>query len=225
MRAAFLAQDRWEFKFATKEGARHMSSPTVFGMESLKRIGRFLKHMPRVVQRLERQPPPKELVVFTDTNHAGCPVTRKTTSCSAVFFGSHCVQFSCTTQVPISLSTGESEWHGVVKGACVGLDMRSLAFGLTHKTLPLVLRPDSIAAIGIGSKRGAGKLRHIDTSSFWLQQHITAKTVLLDKVAGEVNPADLGTKHLASPRMVALMKQLGLHHVGGQHKLALEAGR
>ena len=79
----------------TKECARHMSSPTAFGMEGLKRIGRFLKHMPRVVQRFERQPPPRELVVYTDTNHAGCPVTRKTTSCSAVYHGYNCVQFTC----------------------------------------------------------------------------------------------------------------------------------
>ena len=172
MRAAFLAQDRWELKFATKEGARHMSSPTIFGMESLKRIGRFLKHMPCVAQRLERQPPPKELVVFTDTNHAGCPVTRKTTSCSAVFFSSRCVQFTCTTQVPISLSTGESEWHGVVKGSCVGLGMKSLAYDLTHTQYPLTLRPDSSAARGIGLRRGAGKLRHVDTSTLWLQQHV-----------------------------------------------------
>ena len=67
MRPAFLAQDKWEFKFATKECARHMSSPIVFGLEGLKGIGRLLKHMPRVVQRLERQPPPKELVVYIQT--------------------------------------------------------------------------------------------------------------------------------------------------------------
>ena len=194
-------------------------------MGSLKRIGRLLKHMPRVVQRLERQPPPKELVVFTDTNHAGCPVTRKTTSCSAIFFSSHCVQFTCTTQVPISLSTGESEWHGVVKGACVGLGMKSLAYDLTHVQYPLTLRPDSSAAVGIGSRRGVGKLRHVDTSSLWLQQHVMSKNILLEKVAGEANPADLGTKHLAAPRMTTLMAALGLHRASGRHRLAIEVGR
>ena len=202
-----------------------MSSPTVFGLDGLKRIGRFLRHMPRVVQRFERQPPPRELCVFTDTNHAGCPVTRKTTSCSAVFYGAHCVQFTCTTQTVISLSTGESEWHGVVKGACVGLGMKSLSFDLTHRVLPLVLKPDSSAAIGIGSRRGAGKVRHIDTSSLWLQQHVTAKNILLEKVDGEVNPADLGTKHLAGPRMLQLMRLLGLEAKQGRHRLALSAGR
>ena len=225
MRAAFLAQDRWELKFASKECARHMSSPTVFGMDGLKRIGRFLKHMPRVVQRLERQAPPKEIVVYCDTNHAGCPVTRKTTSCSAVFFGSHCVQFTCTTQTPINLSTGESEWHGMVKAACVGIGMRSLAHDLTHRTYGLVLRPDSSAAIGIGSRRGAGKLRHIDTSTLWLQAHVTNKDVVLQKVLGDHNPSDLGTKHLAGPRMLGLMARLGLRPRSGKHKLGLEAGR
>ena len=202
-----------------------MSSPTVFGLEGLKRIGRFLKHMPRVVQRFERQPPPRELVVFTDTNHAGCAVTRKTTSCSVVFYGPHCVQFTCTTQTVISLSTGESEWHGVVKGACVGLGMKSLSYDLTHKELPLVLKPDSSAATGIGSRRGAGKVRHIDTSTLWLQQHVTNKTIILEKTPGETNVADLGTKHLAGPKMLQLMRMLGLQHKEGRHKLALSAGK
>ena len=103
--------------------------------------------------------------------------------------------------------------------------MKSLAFDLTHRELPLVLRPDSSAAIRIGSRRGARKVRHTDTSSLWLQQHVAAKTVLLEKVAGEVDPADLGTKHLAGPRMLQLMRMLGLWHKEGRHRLALSAGR
>ena len=152
-------------------------------------------------------------------------MTRKTTSCSAVFFGSHCVQFTCTTQVPISLSTGESEWHGMVKAACVGIGMKSLAFDLTRRQFPLVLRPGSSAAIGIGSRRGAGKLRHIDTSTLWLQAHDTSRNICLSKVLGDENPSDLGTKHLAAPRMQALMAKLGLFPRSGRHKLGLEAGR
>ena len=113
----------------------------------------------------------------------------------------------------------------MVKGACVGLGMKSLSYDLTHRVLPLVLKPDSSAAIGIGSRRGAGKVRHIDTSSLWLQQHVTAKNIVLEKVDGEVNPADLGTKHLAGPRMLQLMRLLGLEQKQGRHRLALSAGR
>ena len=103
--------------------------------------------------------------------------------------------------------------------------MKSLSYDLTHKELPLVLRPDSSAAIGIGSRRGAGKVRHIDTSTLWLQQHVTTKNIILEKTPGETNPADLGTKHLAGPRMLQLMRLLGLQHKLGRHRLALSAGK
>ena len=103
--------------------------------------------------------------------------------------------------------------------------MKSLSYDLTHRELPLVLRPDSSAAIGIGSRRGAGKVHHIDTSTLWLQQHVTTKNIILEKTPGETNLADLGTKHLAGPRMLQLMRSLRLQHKQGRHMLALSAGK
>ena len=103
--------------------------------------------------------------------------------------------------------------------------MKSLSYDPTHCGLLLVLRPESSAAIGIGSRRGAGRVRHIDTSTLWLQGHVTNKTIILEKTPGETSVADLGTKHLASPRMIELMRMLGLHPKEGRHRLALSAGR
>ena len=107
----------------------------------------------------------------------------------------------------------------------VGLGIKSRGYNLTHKYLLLVLLPDSSAAIGIGSRRGAGKVRHIDTSTIWLQAHVTSKNIELQKTPGETNVSDLGTKHLAGPRMIELMRLLGLHPKAGRHPLALSAWR
>ena len=103
--------------------------------------------------------------------------------------------------------------------------MKSLSYDLTHKEFPLVLKPGSSAAVGIGSRRGAGKVRHIDTSSLWLQQHVTAKNTILEKTPGETNPADFGTTRLAGPRMLQLMRLLGLEKKQGRHRLALSVGK
>ena len=81
------------------------------------------------------------------------------------------------------------------------------------------------AAIGIGSRRGAGRVRHIDTSTLWLQEHVTNKTIILEKTPGETNVADLGAKHLAGPRMLELMRMLGPHSKESRHCLALSAGK
>ena len=49
-RANYLAQDRPDIGYATKELCREMSKPTIRGMEALKRLGRYLIANPRFVQ-------------------------------------------------------------------------------------------------------------------------------------------------------------------------------
>ena len=80
------------------------------------------------------------------------------------------------------------------------------------------------SAIGIASRRGAGRVRYIDTSSLWLQQHVTSRGIEAQKVGGDDNPRDLGTKRLAGPRVHKLMQALGLMVKQGMSKLALRAG-
>ena len=46
-RCSYLAEDRPDLRFATKEVARLMSTPCSMGMDRLKRIGRYLKGVPR----------------------------------------------------------------------------------------------------------------------------------------------------------------------------------
>ena len=63
--------------------------------------------------------------------------------------------------------------------------------------IPLQLHTDSAAAIGIASRSGLGKLRHLQVHLLWVQQHVRNKVFELLKVPGKENPADLLTKHLA----------------------------
>ena len=51
---------------------------------------------------------PSHVVVFTDSDHAGCLKTGKSTSSSKLFYGSHFPRSTSTTQGVIALSLGES---------------------------------------------------------------------------------------------------------------------
>ena len=42
------------------------------------------------------------------------------------------------------------------------------------------------------------KLRHLETHTLWVQEKVRTKAISVKKVRGEVNPADLFTKHLPS---------------------------
>ena len=64
--------------------------------------------------------------VYTDTDWAGCPKTRKSTSGGCAMLGAHAVKSWSSTQSSVELSSGEAEFNGVVRGAGIGLGYRSL---------------------------------------------------------------------------------------------------
>ena len=105
------------------------------------------------------------------------------------------------------MSSGEAEFYGAVKGASSGLGMRAL-YGDIGYDLPLRLWTDSSAAVGICSRQGLGKLRHLECTSLWIQQRIRHGELEVRKIAGECNPADLYTKHLESKAKIEQLVSL-----------------
>ena len=67
---------------------------------------------------------PEKVVAWSDTDLAGCRRTRRSTSGGLVIFGKHCIKTYSQTQETVALSSGESEFHGIVKAATMGLGMK-----------------------------------------------------------------------------------------------------
>ena len=76
----FLAHDRTDIGFAVKELSRRMSKPRQHDMKDLKRLGRYLIGNERMILKFQRQDRNGMIDVWTDTDYAGCPDTRKSTS-------------------------------------------------------------------------------------------------------------------------------------------------
>ena len=120
-----------------------------------------------------------------------------------------------STQASIALSSGEAEFAGVIRGAGQGLGYQALLNDI-GVALPLRVWTDSSAAIGICSRQGLGKLRHLDTHTLWIQQAVRTRRLDLKKVPGEQNPADLLTKHSNSrQRLEDLVTLFGCRYMGG----------
>ena len=139
--------------------------------------------------------------------------------------GSHCLKSWSSTQPSVSLSSGEAEFYGLVKASGIGLGFKSLVSGLGYE-LPCRVWTDSSAAMGIVGRQGLGKLRHIDTHSLWVQQAARSGRILVRKVRGEENPADLFTKHLCSREKVTeLVRLIGCRYEDGRPEAAPEMRR
>ena len=110
--------------------------------------------------------------------------------------GSHVIKTWPSIQSLTSLSSGEAEYYGLVKGASQGLGYKALLKDLGIE-LPIELHCDSAAARGIAKRRGLGKMRHIELQTLWIQEKIARGVFKLNKILGIENPADLFTKHLS----------------------------
>ena len=214
-RGNYLATDRLDCQFATTEVCRFMAKPTTHSWTDLKRLVRYLAGQPRLVY-VYRLQETSHLDTYTDTDWAGCPRTRKSTSGGCVLLGRHTIKHWSSTQAGVTLSSGEAEFQGVVRGAGMGLGYQALLqdFGLD---VPLRVWTDSSAAIGICSRQGLGKLRHLDTHTLWLQQAVRSSRLELRKVLGASNPADLFTKHsLTRDKLLSLVRLFHCYFLQGR---------
>ncbi len=130
--------------------------------------------------------------------------------------GKHTIKSWSSTQVSVSLSSGEAGFYGTIRGAGMGLGFQSLMADLGHR-LKLRVWTDSSAAIGVCSRQGLGKLRHLDTHLLWIQQAVRSGRIDLRKIDGTANPADLFTKHMSSrDKLCRLVKLMGCRYSEGR---------
>ena len=158
-RCNYLGPDRPAIQYSAKEICRWMSSPTNLGQDALKRLCRFLVGRRRMVFKYPWQKA-STLECYSDTDWAGCPKTRKSTSGGCLMLGGHLIKSWSSTQPSISLSAGEAEYYGVVKAAGIALGHQSLMadMGMTARVR---VWTDSSAAVGICGRSG---LANFDTS-------------------------------------------------------------
>lgn len=208
--AQYLAGDRLDIKFATKEVLRDAADVRASSHKKVKRIARYLKFAPRFVYCYRFQKPTKTLKVGVDANHAGCLRSRKSTTCVIARKGNHILSELSQTQDVVALSSGESEFIGIVRAAIEALYLRNL-LRFFREECELIVETDSTAARGAASRIGCGrKLRHVETKNFFLQGLVREGVIKTEKVKGEEHPPDIGTKHLHWPRLAKLLAKLDI---------------
>ena len=196
--ANYLAQDRPDIQFATQELCREMIAPTVRGWNGLKRLARYLLGNPRYVQEFRRQGSHPKLIAWVDTDYAGCNRTRRSTSGGIVVNVIHVVKSWSSTQKIVALSTGEAEYYGMVKGATMGIGVKSLMgdMGIVRNKINLKVHTDSSTAKSIANRKGTGKVRHIEVCQLWVHQEVANQRMEIVKVKGINNIADILTNHI-----------------------------
>ena len=145
-RLNYLAADRPDIQWATKEVSKRMANPRKPDWQLLKRLGRYLAGSARAVQTLEWQQGPIGLSTYVDSDWAGDKKTCKSTSGGMIFRGAHLLKSWSTNQQIVALSSGEAELYAQTKGAAQTLGMISMGADLGEQ-LNGTVYSDSSAAV------------------------------------------------------------------------------
>ena len=161
----------------------------------------------------------QHITVFTDSDHAGCPITRRSTVGGCVLWGGCFLKGWSKTMEILALSSGESELGALVRACTEGLGVQSVLkdFGIQ---VSVQIRSDATAAIGMARRLGLGRVRHLSVADLWIQQRLRQGDFTISKQLGRDNCADLMTKVKGRDEILKFMCSMGFESLPGRPTLA-----
>jgi hypothetical protein len=97
--------------------------------------------------------------------------------------------------------------EAVIRAKGVSHVMVELGFDVQQE---LQLHTDSSAAKSFVSRKGLGKMKHLEIRDLWLQREVSLGKVVVNKVDGKKNPADLMTKYLRKEEIEERLQLMGI---------------
>ena len=207
----YLALDRPDVQFSASVLSRTMACPTTKGWAMLKRVGRYLLSHPTLIFEYHRVGIEDAglLVGHSDSDWAGCRGARRSMSGGTISVAGGLLKGWSNRQGSVALSSGEAEYYAVVKTVGEMLGLKAVAKDLNWE-FKIIVYVDSVAAKGIASRVGIGKVRHLEVRFLWLQEVVQHRDVQIRKVLGTQNPADVMTKPTSFAEAVRLLKPVGV---------------
>nr|GFB10104.1 ribonuclease H-like domain-containing protein [Tanacetum cinerariifolium] len=207
----YLTASRPDIMHATCYCARYQAQPTEKHLTVVKRIFWYLKDT--IYMGLWY---PKdigfELTAFSDSDHAGCLDSRKSTSGGIQFLGGDkLVSWSSKKQDCTSMSSAKDEYVSLSACCAQVLWMRTQLtdYGFHFDKMPMYC--DSKAAIAISCNPVQhSRTKHIDVRYHFIKEKVKKGIVELFFVGTEYQIADLFTKALPVERFKYLVRQLGM---------------
>ena len=205
-----LTASRPDIMFSVSLCARFQDNPKESHMNAVVRIFRYLKSTPYLGVWY-----PKasgiEISIYTDSDHAGDYVDRKSTSGVCTFVGECLTQWSCQKQTALAISTTEAEYVAAGRACQQALWMKQMFSDYNIHLQDVLVLCDNKGAIDL-SKNPVhhSRTKHIEIRHHILRDNVQKGNILLEKVASEDNVADILTKPLKRETFNYLRLGLGL---------------
>jgi len=209
----YLVNTRPDIAYAVGMASRFMESPNNEHWAVVKRIVRYVSGTTDYgCKYVKGGETGLNLLGYTDSDHGGDLVLRRSTTGMAFFLGNNLVTWTSQKQKVVALSTCEAEYVAAAAGACQGVWLSRLIADLMGRDVQKFrLLVDNKSAIEL-SKNPVfhERSKHIDTCFHYIRECINSGQVEVDHVRTDNQLADILTKALGRIRFVELRQKLGI---------------
>jgi len=152
------------------------------------------------------------LVGFCDSDYAGCPDTRQSTSAFVFLLSNGAVTWASKRQNSVAQSSSEAEYVSAGQAAMEAEWLRNFLEELGHPQKgPTVINCDSTAAIAMSRNPvHRERTKHIAVKAHYLRDQVKNEIVDLTYVHTSVQAADALTKSLAGPAHLKCTEKIGV---------------
>jgi hypothetical protein len=191
-----------------------MNQPRKMHWEAALRVVRYLKGAPGQGLFFSSINDLK-LRAYCDSDWAGCPVTRRSTTGYFVFLGPSLISWKSKRQKTVSLSSAEAEYRAMTSTCCELTWLRFLLkdLGLSlHE--PALLFCDNKAALHIAANPVFHeRTRHIEMDCHYIRDKVLDGSVATRYVNSACQLADVLTKPLGKDIFVPMISKLGVQDI------------
>ncbi|GFZ14648.1 hypothetical protein Acr_24g0008380 [Actinidia rufa] len=204
----YLTITRPNLAFAVNQVCQHMQDPSIDHFAQVKRILRYIQGT--LAHGLQFTRGSFTLNAYVDSDWAGDPFNRRSTTGYCVFLGPNIISWSAKKQPTVARSSTEAEYIAIAQAAAELAWLRMLLTGLGINTfVSPTLWCDNLSTISLASNPVFhARTKYIEVDYHYIREQVVAKNLVLQHISSTDQVDDVLTKPLSSTRFIYLQSKL-----------------
>jgi len=199
---------RPDLAYAVSQLCQHMHAPSTTHWSAVKRVLHYLKHT--LDHGLQYTPGTLQLQAFSDSDWAGNPDDRRSTSGFGVYLSNCLISWSAKKQAVVSRSSTEAEYRSM---ALITAELFWIRMLFKEFCIPLTSRPilwcDNLSALALTSNPVYhSRTKHIEFDYHFIREKVLNGDILIKFLPTKDQVADIFTKGLSLAQFSSLKSKL-----------------
>ncbi|CAM8991493.1 unnamed protein product [Rhodiola kirilowii] len=206
---------RPDLGFAISVLSRYMSNPGKQHWEAMKYLLKYLVGTNKLGLCYANHEPSADIGGYVDSDYASNKDNRKSTTSFYFTWNGNCISWKSQLQPIVALSSTEAEYIAATEAAKEAIWLSGLLKEITGFACSPKIYMDSQSALCLCKDPVYHeRSKHIDVRLHFIRDLVESKTITIEKILGDENPADFGTKIVPVNKFTFCRKRLHIDEAG-----------